>query len=189
MFEIFIVLGFLVIGFFILSSQSKMITRLFRQQAVKRNGKVKKRLLFFPQLILFDQGKEILIYQSPGGRNSPPTTHMKCILDSMREYKISITPENMLAKIGKSLGMKDIQIGNSEFDETFLIRGSDEMAVFNLLSPDIQKSILDIEDRYPTINIENKEFKFTISGWLKKERQFDPFIEVGLKIIKKANRI
>jgi hypothetical protein len=189
MFEIFIGLAFIVILYFILTSQKKVIMGLYRQQAAKRNGKVKRHLLFFPKLILFDQGREILIYQDPGSQNSPPTTHMKCTLDSMKEYKISIVPENALIKIGKSLGMKDIQIGNSEFDETFLVRGNDEMAVRTLLLPEIQESIIELEERYPTINIANKDFEFNISGWLKKEKQFDPFIEAGLKIIKKANEI
>jgi hypothetical protein len=189
MFEIIIVFAFIAVIFFLITSQNKVLLKLYRQQATKRNGKVKRFLLVFSKLILFDQGRQIQVYQTSGSKNSPPTTHMNCTLNSMKDYNISISSENVLVKIGKSFGMKDIQIGNSEFDELFLVRGSNEMIVRTFLVPEIQESILHLEERSPTIKIEKKAFNFNISGWLKKEQQFDQFIEAGLKMIKKANEI
>jgi hypothetical protein len=189
MFEILIFLVFIGVMVFLLTWQKKELMELYRQQATKRNGRVKTFLFLFPKLILFDQGREIQVHQDRGGQNSPTITHMTCTLTSPKDYKITVGPENALVKIGKSFGMKDIQTGHSEFDASFLVRGSDEGTVRAFLGPEIQESLLHLEERFPKIKIEDKKFHFNISGQVKKEKQLDQFIEAGLMMIKKVNEM
>ena len=47
---------------------------------------------------------------------------------------MTIYCESIISKIGKALGMKDIQIGNPLFDEAFVIKARDEMILRNFLS-------------------------------------------------------
>ena len=188
MFGVYIVLAFIAVAYFILAYKKKVLMTLYRKQATKRNGRVKSLLFLFPKLILFNNSGEISIIHNPGGKNSPPITYMKCTLNSRKNYKFSISPENALVKFGKSFGLKDIQIGNSEFDESFLIRSNDDLIVRSFLAPEIQESILEIEEHFPRINFENQSFNFSISGWIDEENKLDQFIEAGLKMIEKVNR-
>jgi hypothetical protein len=184
-----IFLGFVAVVFYFLISQKKALTELYQQQAAKRNGQVKRFLLIFPKLILYDQGTQILINQTSGGKNSPPVTSLECTLNSMADYSISIGPEHVFTRIGKGFGMQDILIGNPEFDESFLIQGSDEGTVRAFLAPEIQERVLRLAEKSPIIKIQKKAFSFRVSGRLRTERQLDQFIEAGLELIKKANEI
>ena len=184
-----IFIAFVVVVFLFMRSRYKALAEVYQQQAAKRNGRVKKMAWLIPSLTFYDEDREVSVYETSGSKNSPPHTHLKCKINPMREFDINIGPEHVFLKIGKRLGMQDIQIGTPEFDESFLIRGSDEMAVRSFLAPEIQESILGLKERSPTVRIQKKSFHLEISSTLNDEQQHDHFIDAGLKMLKKAVQI
>lgn len=68
-------------------------------------------------------------------------------------FRFKIYPESFLSQIGKTFGMQDVQIGEPQFDEKFVIKGSDAHKLRQLFAnPRIRKFIL----AQPDIHIEVK---------------------------------
>ncbi|CAM2010367.1 hypothetical protein [Acanthopleuribacter pedis] len=52
-------------------------------------------------------------------------------------------PENLLVRLGKMVGMQDIQVGHAPFDDTYLIQSNQPKQVKALLSdPQLQQAVL-----------------------------------------------
>jgi hypothetical protein len=49
-------------------------------------------------------------------------------------FKFTIHHKNLLDKIGKYIGVKQVEIGDSEFDKDFIVHGNDESKVHALFS-------------------------------------------------------
>ena len=158
----------------------------YQRQAAKRNGTIQKRFLSNPRLNLMDDGKTISIYEVAGGKHSPPHTNMKGELEIGGNVRIIVEREDVVTKIGKSLGLHDFHIGDPGFDDFFLIRGSDEFMVLTFLSPEIRDHILRLKDRSSRVRIEKNVFEFAVEGRLKEDGEYDQFIEAGLAILDKA---
>ncbi len=60
-----------------------------------------------------------------------PESHLRC----------EVYPEGMWSRVGKLMGMEDIEIGSPEFDRAYIIKGSDPATLRNLLTPPVQWQI------------------------------------------------
>ena len=49
-------------------------------------------------------------------------------------FRFTIYRKGILSELGKLFGMQDIEIGDPEFDEAFIIKGTDEARVQNLFA-------------------------------------------------------
>ncbi|MCB0297643.1 MAG: DUF3137 domain-containing protein [Calditrichaeota bacterium] len=68
-------------------------------------------------------------------------------------FRFKIYPESLFSQIGKTFGMQDVRIGVPEFDEKFIIKGSDEQKLQQLFAnPKIRELILS----QPDIHLEVK---------------------------------
>src|SRR5262249_11682372 len=73
-------------------------------------------------------------------------------------FRFTIYRKWCFSKLGKLLGMQDIEVGVPEFDEAFIIKGNDEDRVRTLFSdPNIRQMIQD----QPTIRLAVKDS----DGW------------------------
>jgi hypothetical protein len=61
-----------------------------------------------------------------------PHTRMRAPFPNPNQFRFSIYRASVFSSIGSLLGMQDIQVGHSEFDEDFVIKGNDEAAVIRL---------------------------------------------------------
>lgn len=66
---------------------------------------------------------------------------------------LSLSREGMLDKLGKVFGGQDIQVGESTFDSTFLVRGSSESRVRELLGPTVRQALIDATQRYGSLHV------------------------------------
>ena len=71
---------------------------------------------------------------STGGKHPTYYTqvHIYCHLLPRR---FEVYPERVLARVGKLLGMQDIEIGVPDFDDNFVIKGTDEAEIKEMLTP------------------------------------------------------
>jgi hypothetical protein len=73
-------------------------------------------------------------------------------------FRFTIYRKGFFSDLGKLLGMQDIEVGDPEFDETFIIKGNDEPRVVTLFSdPEIRRMI----QAQPKIRLEVKDSE----GW------------------------
>jgi hypothetical protein len=73
-------------------------------------------------------------------------------------FRFSIYRKSIFSDMGKLLGMQDIEVGDHEFDEAFIIKGNDEGKVCDLFAnPRIRQMIQD----QPKIRLEVKDSE----GW------------------------
>jgi hypothetical protein len=58
-----------------------------------------------------------------------------------RNLRCEIYPERFMSRVGKLMGMQDIQIGSPQFDPNYIITGNDEGAIRELLTPTVQAHV------------------------------------------------
>lgn len=92
-------------------------------------------------------------------------TRMRAPYINPEGFRFTIYRKNLFSDLGKLLGMQDIEVGDPEFDEAFIIKGNDESKVVSLFSNSKIRQM--IQDQ-PKIRLEVKDSE----GW------FDPkFLE------------
>ena len=89
-------------------------------------------------------------------------TRLRAPFYNLDDFRFHISFENTYSRFIKKLGMQDILIGNRQFDNTFLIRGSDEEKVYKIFKQEhIQDLIWKVGSQYMRISspAENSWFK------------------------------
>ena len=158
-------------------------------QAQKRNGTVQKGGPFsYPRLSLLRETGEVLVFPVPGGKNSPPYTHVTAEINSTREYRIKVCREHRIFGVGAVFG-QDIRVNHPDFDEAFLVQGSDEMIVLEYLTPDAQARILGLKDLDPELEINKNKFRFSIKRIAADEAMYDQLIDAGLALFDRAREL
>jgi hypothetical protein len=98
-----------------------------------------------------------------GGKNNRRTyTVFEVGLPPRAPGNLVIADEGLLAGIGKFMGMQDIEVGDSIFDDAFVIKGQNPAAVKRFLSQDnVTDQILELSNKYPN-RFEIKDGKITV---------------------------
>jgi hypothetical protein len=169
------------------------IKKLLREQALKRNGKVKPSFITAPTLLFNHSGFDISVvavqetHGSEGTTGQPARTHAKCSFRFQQYGELTLSPEHIVRKMGKFLGMQDMQIGNPEFDETFVIKANSKSWVSSLLTPEVQQKLL----RLPIerLKITQEELKLTIKGNPKDTYGYDNLIDATVSVLEKTKRL
>ena len=93
------------------------------------------------------------------GRREPVTyTRMRAPYVNPEGFRFTIYRKSLFSDLGKLLGMQDIEVGDPEFDEAFIIKGNDESKVRDLFAnPKIRQMI----QAQPKIRLEVKDSE----GW------------------------
>ena len=156
----------------------------FNQQAMKRDGSV--RILESDgqsHLYFFHQDLEIEVYMVPSVKK-PETIHLKCTIDSIRDYRVFIYKKTFAFDGGvtKATGESIIQTGNPDFTKLFIVESNEEEIVRKILTSEIQQYFIEQKKRRPVIHIKNGIFNFSIIG-RPKDDQLDLFIETGLTMV------
>jgi len=92
------------------------------------------------------------------GESSVTYTRMRAPYVNPEGFRFTIYRKGFFSDLGKLLGMQDIEVGDPEFDEAFIIQGNDEPRVMTLFSdPEIRRLI----GAQPKIKLKVKDSK----GW------------------------
>src|SRR5262249_46998675 len=97
-------------------------------------------------------------YTDSSGHSHVTYTRMRAPYINPEGFRFTIYPKGFFSDLGKLLGMQDIEVGDFDFDEAFIIKGNDEDRVRASFSdPKIRQMIQD----QPKIRLEVKDSE----GW------------------------
>ncbi len=97
-------------------------------------------------------------YTVSTGKSSTKYTRMRAPYVNPDGFRFNIYRENVFSRLGKLLGLEDIEIGDSFFDEEFIIQGTSEDLVRRLLA---NTSIRQLIQSQPAIHLQVKNDE----GW------------------------
>ena len=101
--------------------------------------------------------------------NKPPT--MRINLAYSFPAAFSLLLNNSLFDFGKNLGLiKDLEIGEPEFDRKFLVEGKDRLGVMNFLSSAKVRAVMDLE--FTLLKFNSKELQLIDVNY--SENQLEP---------------
>jgi hypothetical protein len=132
-------------------------------------------------------GKPVLIQHYTVGSGKNRTTYHECALTIQNPsgFDLTLSAENTLSKVGKSLGMKEVETGNRAFDDAFLIRTKQMDLAKVALFPEIQEKLLAWHQHYPrhgTIKCEGNRLRYYQAGTIDKSEK-TPVIREVLPIL------
>ena len=78
----------------------------------------------------------------PSVRQDGLATYIEFKLSNPRNLDLMIFPEHLSAKLGKMLGMSDVQLGQKSLDEAFIFRSSQPEDLVLLLDADLRQALL-----------------------------------------------
>ena len=73
-------------------------------------------------------------YTVSNGKSSVTYTRMRVPYVNPDGFRFRIYRKGLFSGLGKMLGMQDIEVGDAEFDEAFIVKGNEESRVRSLLS-------------------------------------------------------
>lgn len=80
------------------------------------------------------------------GQNSSTYTVMTVYLPIQNGLIVSFYKEGFLSKLGKAIGTQDVQVGDHQFDEAFMIKSNSPPHVAHLLTAEIRQYALAMRD-------------------------------------------
>ena len=103
-------------------------------------------------------------FSTQSGDSRTLYTRLALAVDNPTGLNLALSGEGLGSKLEKLVGMKDIQVGDEEFDRRFFIRGAPEMAVQRLLANSSLRQKL-IETRSVNIEVKDRAVRYTRQGF------------------------
>jgi hypothetical protein len=97
-------------------------------------------------------------YTVSDGHTSHTYTRIRAPYVNPDGFRFTIYRKSMFSELGKFLGMQDIEVGEPEFDEAFIIKGTDEWKVRELFGDKNLQALLMAQ---PSLRLEVKDDE----GW------------------------
>jgi len=172
----------------------RKLREVLNSQAIRRKGEVTKgNIFFYPVLRFFYKNNKIEVYSKSGQVRSrtyasPPYTYVEVKLGFSVDQNFRIFKEKTIFKIGKALGMQDIQTGNDIFDKNVIVKATDESYINNILSSSIQEKIMTIiNNNNAHIYLQKNKLSIAVPDIIYKEEEYDNLIDTALIIVKKIS--
>lgn len=109
-------------------------------------------------------------YYSTGGKHPALYTRLFFHFQRTPPLSVRIYPERLFSRIGKFLGGQDIQLGDEQFDDKFMIKGSDQPRVKDFLSPDVRQAVFELRaltmNDHIEISTESTALRIQKLSWL-----------------------
>ena len=134
-------------------------------------------------------------YSESSGESSVTYTRMRAPYINPEGFRFTIYRKGIFSALGKLLGMQDIEVGDPDFDEAFIIKGNDESKVVSLFSdtrirqmiqdqPKIRLDVKDSEGWFgPTFPEDVDEVRFQIAGVIKDIKRLKALFELFAAIL------
>jgi len=162
---------------------------VIENQALKRNGEVKRVFIFDLKLQFHIDDKVANVGLRYGGYKSQSTTIIHCKLNNPDGLHLRIYKEHFLSKLSKKCGLKEIEVMNPEFDDEFVIKGKDENRIRDFLSIDIQQELLKFKGLRMDFRITHKLLKITVSDVLTNEFELTQFLDIATVCVRKVSEV
>ncbi|NBB79262.1 MAG: hypothetical protein GVY36_07435 [Verrucomicrobia bacterium] len=112
------------------------------------------------------------------GRSSTPYIGLKMQISNPRGLSFQFSKEGFFSKVGKTLGMQDIEVGDTRFDRTFIVKCSDPYFIRTALLPEIKEKFYHAFEELGargTIKLESSEIYYEESGRIRSEKVRERF--------------
>jgi len=107
------------------------------------------------------------------------------------DFDFKIGKEHIFSKMGKGLGLKDVEVGDEKFDKRFLLKSKDPDKLKMLIDYNIQADLKAIDaDLKSSIYGKGNTLTYALHQPMMKQKQIDSFekvMEVMLKLVTKKN--
>ena len=87
-------------------------------------------------------------YTVSTGKSSSTYTRIRAPYINKDGFNFKIYKKGMFSNVGKTLGMQDVEIGYPDFDEMFIIKGSDETKLIELFSSDKIRELISLQKNF-----------------------------------------
>lgn len=143
-FGFFVVIALVVIGFVIASQvhSHNDLKRTYERIAKRFQGRCNVVGLWDrPSVnLVYRNAYALLDIYSTGGKHKTYYTQFRISWPDSH-FRCEVYPEGVLSRVGKFLGMNDVEIGSPQFDADYVIKGSDVRELREFLSLEVQQSI------------------------------------------------
>ncbi len=141
-------------------------------------------------IVLFDT------YTVSTGKTSTTYTRIRAPFKNLENFYFKIYRKGVFSDLGKLLGMEDIIVGCSEFDDDFIIKGNNEEKIVQLFSNEKIREVLELQ---ASISLEIKddegffsnhfpsnvdELYFTVVGVIKDIERLKELYELFAEVLK-----
>lgn len=126
------------------------------------------------------EGCQVQIYEKivGSGKNRSMHTFIEFSPNPF-DFDFRIAKEGFFSKVGKSLGSKDIEFNDHEFDKTFLLKSKEEEKFRAIMDYPAQQALRGIEkDLIGSIYSQGDKFSYSIMGGFTKEEKIEDFERV-----------
>lgn len=89
----------------------------------------------------------------------------------------------IFSSLGKLLGGQDIQVGDSRFDDRFIIKSSDERAALQLLNGQTRDRLLDYDHGVGALNLESARLELTERGTITDPDRLQRILEEQVALV------
>ena len=115
--------------------------------------------------------------------------------------RFTVYRKGMFSELGKLLGMQDIEVGDPEFDEAFIVKGTDEARVrelfadpevraLTLAQPQVRLEVKDGEGWFgPSFPVDVDELHFQVHGVIKEADRLKALFDLFAAVLDRLCRI
>jgi hypothetical protein len=140
-------------------------------------------------------------YTVSTGKSSTTYSRMRAPYINPEGFRFTIYRKGLFSDLGKLLGMQDIEVGDPEFDEAFIIKGDDEGQVRELFTdpklrqmmqdqPEIRLEVKDSEGWFgPRFPEDVDESHFQVLGVIKDVERLKALFDLFATVLDKLCRI
>jgi len=127
---------------------------------------------------------EIDHYDVSQGRSSTPYTRVRAKAIEPMPLVTKVYREGLLSTVGKLIGTQDVEVGQPEFDEKFMVKADDVAAARALFDSELCRDLLGFPPESVTFEYRAGEVSLT---WIAKERSH-AVLDRAVRVIASACR-
>ena len=129
------------------------------------------------------------MWADPGDGDNDPEAHVSFTINEKSEWDLLVYQDALYAKPGSVSGLRDIEIGNPEFDEVFATKSNIEALCRQLLSGDVQRLLLDLKTMKLNLRLRSGKLDLGTRRIPRSTEQYDSLLNAALAVLKQLRDI
>lgn len=171
--------------------QASALTETYRNLAARLGGSALGGGRFGrPSLSFHHEGAWVMVDIASTGGKSPTYYTQVHIAWPDRTTRCEVYPERFTSRVGKMMGMIDVEIGSPKFDADFVVTGNSPRALRDLLTPAVQEAIYRLLRMGPNydvyVSIGGGKMLVKKMGLIRHEESLHEFIDAALDLFDRA---